>query len=519
MGLFSNMRLGKRLSIIVMVGALGVGTVAVSALIAQDRLAVQAQNLQLITEANSALNHVDARQAELKSTLYRAALGEDVTEDAQDDVESLTDAYAAADRLVLPGDSDVKIDEMLPAIETYAKFATTYSAAALRRKTADTHAGVTLEENSNIDDAADVVHESLDKALAKESKGLKNLVATGRIQAIVVGVVVVVLLIALSVPVTRSVVRPVRQVATVIDALAGGDLTRQANVRSRDELGRMAAGLDEAVAIFRRSIEAMAGNAQRLTGAASGLSAVSGQIAAAVGETSAQAASAAGEAAEISRNVQSVAAGAEDMGLSIREISRSTSEAVQTAGVAVDEASRATQTISKLGESSAEIGNVIKLITSIAEQTNLLALNATIEAARAGDAGKGFAVVASEVKDLAQETARATEDISTRVSAIQADTASAVEVITRVGEVIATINDYQTTIASAVEEQTATTQEMGRTISQVSDGAGRIAAGISEVAQATASSVQGVGQAEQASVEVARNAEELQVLVNKFQIV
>ncbi len=185
----------------------------------------------------------------------------------------------------------------------------------------------------------------------------------------------------------------------------------------------------------------------------------------------------------------------------------------------MSEAALATQSIERLGESSAEIGNVIKLITSIAEQTNLLALNATIEAARAGDAGKGFAVVASEVKDLAQETARATEDISARVAAIQSDTGGAVEVINRISEVIAKINDYQTTIASAVEEQTATTAEMSRSIAEVAAGASRIAGSISEVSQAGAQSMEGVNQTNQASQEVARTAEELRALVSSFRIV
>jgi methyl-accepting chemotaxis protein len=216
--------------------------------------------------------------------------------------------------------------------------------------------------------------------------------------------------------------------------------------------------------------------------------------------------------------VQTVAAGSEEMGLSIREISTNTSEAAQIAAVAVNEAARATETIRQLGESSAEIGNVIKLITSIAEQTNLLALNATIEAARAGDAGKGFAVVASEVKDLAQETARATEDIGVRVNAIQQDTSGAVEVISRITEVIAKINDYQTTIASAVEEQTATTGEMSRSIGEVASGSSRIAANIADVAGASAGAVQGVTQTRQASEEVARTAEQLRGLVSAFKI-
>jgi methyl-accepting chemotaxis protein len=159
---------------------------------------------------------------------------------------------------------------------------------------------------------------------------------------------------------------------------------------------------------------------------------------------------------------------------------------------------------------------VIKLITSIAEQTNLLALNATIEAARAGDAGKGFAVVASEVKDLAQETARATEDIGARVTAIQQDTGGAVEVINRISDVIAQINDFQTTIASAVEEQTATTGEMSRSIGEVAAGSSRIAGNITDVSTASAATVGGVNQTLEASTEVSRTAEELRVLVGGF---
>ncbi|WP_239168630.1 methyl-accepting chemotaxis protein, partial [Paractinoplanes deccanensis] len=145
-----------------------------------------------------------------------------------------------------------------------------------------------------------------------------------------------------------------------------------------------------------------------------------------------------------------------------------------------------------------------------------LALNATIEAARAGEAGKGFAVVASEVKDLAQETAKATEDIGTRVAAIQADTSGAVEVISRISEVIAQINDFQTTIASAVEEQTATTGEMSRSIAEVANGSSRIAGNIADVSAASATSVQGVEQTRQAAEEVAHTADELRQLVGTF---
>ena len=159
---------------------------------------------------------------------------------------------------------------------------------------------------------------------------------------------------------------------------------------------------------------------------------------------------------------------------------------------------------------------MVKVITSIAEQTNLLALNATIEAARAGEAGKGFAVVASEVKDLAQETARATEDISRRVQAIQADTGGAVVAIEEISRVIARISDFQTTIASAVEEQTATTAEMSRSVSEAANGSSEIAQNITGVAEAARLTTEGVQQSQEATGELARMSAELTSLVSTF---
>ncbi|MBA3782385.1 MAG: methyl-accepting chemotaxis protein, partial [Nocardioides sp.] len=172
--------------------------------------------------------------------------------------------------------------------------------------------------------------------------------------------------------------------------------------------------------------------------------------------------------------------------------------------------------VSKLGTSSQEIGNVVKVITSIAEQTNLLALNATIEAARAGEAGKGFAVVANEVKELARETANATEDIARRVEAIQGDTGGAVEAIREIATIITSINDYQLTIASAVEEQTATTSEMSRNVAEASAGSGEIASNIAGVAAAADTTTQSVTQTLDAINELARMSNDLRSEVGRF---
>jgi methyl-accepting chemotaxis protein len=320
----------------------------------------------------------------------------------------------------------------------------------------------------------------------------------------------------LTVFVVRRIIRTVRSVQTSVEALAAGDLTVAPEVRGQDELGRMAGALGVAQESLRAVLSSVASSADAVAASSEELSASSAQISASAEETSAQSGVVAGAAEEVSRNVQTVAAGAEQMGASIREIATNAAEASDVAARAVTAAETTTATVAKLGESSAEIGNVVKVITSIAEQTNLLALNATIEAARAGEAGKGFAVVANEVKELAQETAKATEDIARRVDTIQADTSGAVAAIGRISEVIGQINDYQLTIASAVEEQTATTSEMSRSVSEAADGSGQIAANIGGVSGAADATNQALGQTRTAVDELSRMASDLRTAVSRF---
>ena len=316
--------------------------------------------------------------------------------------------------------------------------------------------------------------------------------------------------------ISKGVSKPLNRSAASLDALAHKDLTSRLEVVSQDEVGRMAASLNEAVESLSGAMATINEHSQSLSVAAEELSAVSTQIGSNAEETSAQSGMVAAAGEEVSQSVATVAAAVEEMTASVREIAKSASDAAQVASQAVGLAASTNDTISKLGDSSAEIGNVVKLITSIAEQTNLLALNATIEAARAGDAGKGFAVVASEVKELANETAKATEEISRKVEAIQTDTREAVESIGRITEIISEINETQSVIAASVEEQAATTTEIGRNVSEAARGTAEISQNITGVASAAESTAEGVGSSQRAVEDLNRMASELKDLVSQF---
>jgi methyl-accepting chemotaxis protein len=334
--------------------------------------------------------------------------------------------------------------------------------------------------------------------------------------ALLIGALVVAL--AFGLLIARLIARPLRRVSASLEAMAEGDMTHPADVTSRDEVGQMAVSLGRAQHSVREAIGALARSADALTANTAQLNGTSQQIASSAADASARATVVSGSSGEVSQNVQTVASGSEEMGAAIREISQSANDAAAVAAQAVTAAEHTNATVAKLGESSIEIGNVVKVITSIAEQTNLLALNATIEAARAGEAGKGFAVVANEVKDLARETAKATEDISRRVETIQADTSGAVIAIEEISEIIGRISDYQTMIASAVEEQTATTNEMNRSISDAAVSSSRIAENIAGVAAATRSTSTGVADSQRAAAELDLLSGELRALVNRFRI-
>jgi methyl-accepting chemotaxis protein len=328
--------------------------------------------------------------------------------------------------------------------------------------------------------------------------------------------------LAVCAAITARVVRRVRgdadRIASVAEALDQGDLTVSSGIERGDELGRTAAALDRAVTRLRAEFASVASGADTLGHSSQVLSQASADASTASDRAGREVHAVSGDISAVSTNLQAVAAGSEQMGAAIREISASAAEATGVAAHAVQVAEDTTATVARLGESSLEIGNVVKVITAIAEQTNLLALNATIEAARAGEMGKGFAVVAGEVKELAQQTARATEDISRRVQAIQADTGDAVEAIAGITRIVSTISDYQGTIASAVEEQTATTAAMGHAIGEAADGAARIAESIGSVAASTRGTSATVGEGEATARELRDLAQRTRELVGRFRV-
>ncbi|QIK84286.1 methyl-accepting chemotaxis protein [Sanguibacter sp. HDW7] len=285
--------------------------------------------------------------------------------------------------------------------------------------------------------------------------------------------------------VTRRIRRDVGDLQRSIESIAEGDLTRGPRVTTRDELGRAADALNTARASLGQLLAGVRETTDLVIEGAGRVETGTAQAGSAAASASEQAGTVAGEAGEVRSSVVTAAEGTEQLGVSIREIARSASEAAQMASAAGDVTSSTVATVLELERASEEIGEVVGAITRIAKQTNLLALNATIEAARAGAAGRGFAVVADEVKELSLVTERQAQDIGDRVGAIQAGTAQTVRRIEEVRDMVARISDMQTTIASAVEEQTATSAELGGSVGRASTGADRIAEAIASVAEAT----------------------------------
>jgi methyl-accepting chemotaxis protein len=330
--------------------------------------------------------------------------------------------------------------------------------------------------------------------------------------AVILGLLVTVIL-------ARAIAASTSKMLVTIEQIAANNLAiEDVDIKSRDEIGKAGLALNKMKNNLHGVIESIAETAQQVAAASEEFSSTSQQITANSEEATAQANTVSAATEEVSRNLQTVATGAEEMSATIKDIAKNAGEAAKVASEAVKNASTTNAIVSKLGDSSAEIGQVIKVITSIAQQTNLLALNATIEAARAGEAGKGFAVVANEVKELAKQTAKATEDISNRINAIQDDTKGAVEAIGTISGIINQINDISNTIATAVEEQSATTNEMSRNVMEAAKGSESITQNITGVAQAAQNTSSSAHDSQKAASQLAEMSTQLRRLVEQFKV-
>ncbi len=502
------------------VGYLGIGKIDSSV----DRIVVAASALKnhlsadmmhdaLRSDVLAAITFADSRDQEKKNEILN-----DLAEHSKLFRENLSGSEG------LPLNDDVKkaLNDIKPALDAYIKDAEDITMLAFKnRSQALSRLDKFFLVFGNLEGEMSKLSDLIEKNwLEIQAAGDKTTDSSKNMIIIVSGITFLILLASVVVAfyMSSQIGHALSEAGRIAEAVAEGDLTVRGNVTRKDEAGRLAMSLNSMAESLKNMIVRLQNSTGQISMTSGELAASSRQMGSNSEETSRQVSSVSAAGEQTNRNVQTVAAAAEEMTATIKEISKNVQEATNITSQAVHVADSTNQTISKLSDSSAEIGKVVKVITSIAQQTNLLALNATIEAARAGEAGKGFAVVANEVKDLAKETAKATEEISQKIEAIQTDTKSAVLAIGEIGSIIGKINEISMAIAGAVEEQAATTTEISRNMAEAARGTSEVVQNISAVSTASKSTAEGAANIMAASQILSKMGDELMEVVNRFKI-
>jgi methyl-accepting chemotaxis protein len=486
--------------------------------------AVAEHSLQPVTEVAG----IHASLDEIEMNL-RAHAGTDVFFEKQNYVSSIQGAFdqakqhIAAFRATGPSDAElarattleddlskldpVVFDHLLPLSDKNA-------AAAFEAHFKQSASPLFADAQSIVDDlmssenaAAAVELRAGHAAYMQAVVGLATLLMIGIAIALLLGTLLV-----------RSIVSPLRDSVDTLELVADGDLGATVDVRGTDELAMLGTALNTTVAQMADAMASITAGTTTLATSAETLAMTSASIGAAAEQTSDVAANVSAAATQVSGNVAQAVTGAEGLRSSIQEIASSAADAAMIAQRAVTDAEDTHQAVERLQAASQQVGDVIALIQKIARQTHLLALNATIEAQRAGEAGKGFAVVADEVKELAGQTANATDEIDRTIASIQGEVQAAASSLDRIGQVVGHISDTQTTIAAAVDEQQQMTGDITDRMAQAASGAEEIATTIRGVASATTETSEGVDGARTAAAALAQLADELARTVARFRL-
>lgn len=498
------------------VGATGWWTLH-TAIVANDVITVHAQ---------AARNHLemdmmhDAIHSDVLATVTATDMAtvREQRQNLTDHVEWLRKFEARNEALVLEPEITEGIRALRPEFENYAALANEIVELQLRGERARVQALYPrfTEQFERIEPIAEKLSETIEHENEADQKALQRTTNVGQIVMVAISLLAALTLLVVANRVTRSIVEPLSSMGRVMDAVAGGDLDARTQLVREDELGRLGHSIDRAVESMARALVGIARNAEAVAGSAASLERVSEDLNRSADETSTRSQQASAAAEEVDASVRMVANSSQQMTTSIREVSQGTHEAVTVGATAMRVAGEANTTIRQLGESSEQIDNVVRVISSIAEQTNILALNAEIEAARAGEAGRGFSVVANEVKDLAKETARATEDIARRVSAIRSDSRAAVQAIGEITQIIERIGATQNHIADNMKEQAAGITEISRGMNEASVGTAEIANNITAVAAVAERGAASAQETRRAAELLATQAAELQDQVGAF---